>query len=204
MFDNLNEALKFRQGYNGNYILGKVKVNLDPIRKDRIKVEAAGLYDPGQGDVPWVGILKWSPFGISKDWGVYGSPAVGSDVAMEFQEGSPDYPLYHSIQREKPPAEFDKDKVWGFKDPKGNWVRFDLESGEAVVNLKSGFVFTLNPDGTLKIEVKGDTTVKMPTLYLNANVRHTGTFRSNGVNIGSDHIHGQVESGNSTSGVPAN
>lgn len=204
MFDNLNEALKFRQGYSGNYILGTVKINIDPLKKDRVKVEATGLYDPGLGDIPWVGTLKNSPFGQSKTWGVYGAPYEGSDVALELQEGNPDYPLYHSIQRYEPPEEFKKDKVWGFKDPKGNWVRFDLQSGEVVVNSASGFVLTLNPDGTFKLDSKGDGTVNIPTLYLNAHVRHTGTIRSNGVNIGSDHIHGGVESGPSTTDVPAN
>ncbi len=204
MFDNLNEALKFRQGYNQNYIMGTVKVHIDPLKKDRIKVESPGLYDPGLGEIPWVGTLKHSPFGQGKEWGIFGAPWEGSDVVLELQDGNADYPLYHNIQRYEPPEEFKKDKIWGFKDPKGNWVRFDLDSGEVVVNVKAGWVLTINPDGTFKLDAKGDGTVNMPTLYLNADVRHTGTFRSNGVNIGSDHVHGGVTPGSSDTSVPSN
>lgn len=203
MFDTLNEALKLRQGYGTTYILGEVKINEDPIAKDRIKVAVPGLYDPDQGEVPWVGTLKWSPFGQGKNWGWYGSPAVGSDIAIELQEGDPNYPLYHSVQRYAPPEEFSKSgKVWGFKDPKGNVFRCDLETGDVLFTTPSGVVINIDENGKIKVVGKTEAEIEVPTLYVKADTHFTGNLTSNGVDISSTHVHGEVMSGGSNTGVP--
>lgn len=203
MFGSLNDALKMREGYNTTYIMGKVVVNQDASDKDLIQVEAPGLYDTSLGEVPWVGSLKKSPFGISKDWGVYGSPYPGSDVALELQDGNPNYAMYHSIQRYVSPKEFDKSGlVWGFKDPKGNLLVVDLETNEIKFEAAAGVVFNISASGELTVTSKGEATLNMPVLNINADVVHKGTITSNGVNIGSDHKHLGVMSGSSTTGNP--
>lgn len=211
MFDNLNEALKLREGYGMTYVMGKVTSNKDDdsaksgsgINKDRILVSAPGLYDPDQGEIPWVGSLKKSPFGQGKNWGVYGSPYPGSDVALELQDGNASYAMYHSIQRYPSPSEFSKPGLeWGLKDPIGNLVRFDLETKEVEISTKAGVVVKISGDGELTITTKGDTTLNAPTLNINADIVHTGTIRSNGVNVGSDHTHNGVVSGSADTGTP--
>ena len=201
MFDSLNSALKMREDYGTTYILGKVTLNVDPTNKGLIKAEAPGLYEPQQGDVPWVALLRKSPFGISKDWGVYGSPWPGSDVALELQQGNPNYGLYHDIQRYPAPPEFAKSgKVWGFKDPRGNWFRVDLETNETDFVTSSGVEFHVSASGALRVVSKDDATLEAPNLKLKANVQHEGTFTSNGVNIGSDHTHQVIAVGSPTAG----
>lgn len=203
MFDTANSALKMREGYGNVYIMGKVILNKDPTNKGLLQVHAPGLYEPGQGEVPWVGVMKKSPFGISKTWGVYGSPWPGSDVALELQDGNPNYGLYHDVQRYAAPEEFGKSgKVWGFKDPKGNWFRCDLETGTVDFVTASGVEFHVSESGALRVVSKDDATLEAPNLKLNANVQHTGTFTSNGVNIGSDHVHSGVQTGGATTQGP--
>lgn len=203
MFGSLNSALNMRKDYQGTYVLGKVVLNIDPNKKDLIQAEAPGLYDPGLGELPWLGVLKQSPFGIGKNWGVYGSPAPGSDLAIELQEGNGSYGLYHSIQRYAAPPEFSKSgKVWGFKDPKGNWFRCDLETGEVVFNASAGVTFVVHPDGRLQVTGAGEGTLTFPKLTINADIDHYGTLYSNGKNVGSDHAHDGVEKGGATTGGP--
>lgn len=194
MFDSMNEALKLRSSYEDTYILGKVVNNVDVsatgASRDRVQVAAPGLYDPDKGEVPWAGPMKFSPFGIGKDWGVYGAPYPGSDVILELQGGNANYPFYHSIQRYSAPAEFSKPgKEWGFKDPRGNVLHVDLENGEIYFKASSGVAINIGSDGSLTIESSGGMTLKAPTLDIAADIRHSGTLTSNGVNIGSTHIH---------------
>lgn len=201
MFDTTNSALEMRKGYGTVYIMGKTVVNLDPSNKGLIQVEAPGLYEPSQGEVPWVGVMKKSPFGISKDWGVYGSPWPGSDVALELQDGNPNYGLYHSVQRYAAPPEFAKSgKVWGYKDPRGNWFRVDLETNEVDFVTAAGVEFHVSASGKLRVVCKDDAELVAPNLLLKANVQHEGTFTSNGVNIGSDHVHEVIAVGTPTLG----
>mgnify|MGYP001371850090 CR=1 FL=1 len=203
MFDTLNSALEMRKGYGDVYILGKVVINNDPLNKGLVKVEAPGLYDTGLGDVPWVGLLRSSPFGQAKDWGFFGSPYPGSDVALELQNGDPNYGLYHSVQRYAAPPEFSKSgKVWGFKDPIGNIFRIDLETREVKFDAAAGVSITISPNGELTIVSRSDTTINAPNLKINANIQHTGTLYSNGVNVGSDHKHDGVKAGGDISGEP--
>lgn len=209
MFDTLNHALGLRKGYETTYILGKVVSNQDDdtaasgagVNKNRIQASAPGLYDPGEGEIPWIGSLRFSPFGIGKDWGVYGAPYPGSDVALELQNGNANYAMYHSIQRYPSPAEFSKPgKEWGFKDPRGNILHVDLETDAIYFKSRSGVEFHISGEGALKVVSKEDAEMVAPNLKINANVQHTGTFTSNGVNIGSDHTHQVIAVGSPTAG----
>jgi hypothetical protein len=209
MFDTMNEALKFRNGYADTYILGKVVNNKDDdtaasgsgINKDRIQVSAPGLYDPDEGEVPWVGPMKFSPFGIGKDWGVYGSPQPGSDVILELQGGNANYAIYHSIQRYPSPSEFSKPgKEWGFKDPRGNILHVDLENDEIYFKTRSGVEFHVSGSGGLTVISKDEAKLKAPKFVVEADIEHYGTLKSNGVNVGSDHTHDVIAEGSPTAG----
>lgn len=208
-FDTMNQAMKLRASYSGTYIMGKVVSNTDDdtaasgagINKDRVQVSAPGLYDPAEGEVPWVGSLKFSPFGISKDWGVYGSPYPGSDVALELQDGNANYALYHSIQRFPSPPEFSKPgKEWGFKDPRGNILHVDLETDAIYFKSRSGVELYISESGGLKIVSRDEAELVAPKYILRADVEHHGTFTSNGTNIGSDHTHMVIAEGSPTEG----
>lgn len=211
MFDTMNEALKLREGYATTYILGKVINNKDDdsaasgggVNKDRIQAAAPGLYDPDEGEIPWVGAFKFSPFGIGKNWGVYGSPHPGSDVALELQGGNAHYALYHSIQRYPSPSEFSKPGMeWGFKDPKGNVFRCDLETGDVKFSTPSGVVIHINEAGDISVVGKTQATVEVPTLYVKADTHFTGKLTSNGIDVSSTHVHGGVGKGDSNTDVP--
>lgn len=203
MFDNINEALKLRKDYSKVYVLATVIKNVDPLNKDRIQVHSPGLYEPDKGEVPWVGPAdKPSPFGQSTNWGFFGSPAVGSDVYLELQDGSPNYPLYHSIQRFKSPDEFVSGSTWGFKDPKGNVLKFDLSSGQILLRAASGVTLEITPDGGVKLTAASTVEAKAPNFIFRGDVDTYGKLHNNDIDVGSGHRHQKVRTGNDISGTP--
>lgn len=157
--DNLDSSLRAIDSYEGVPLLGTVTENIDPLNLSRIKVRIAGLYDPDKGEVPWAGPIKNSQFGISDSWGIYGSPAVGSDVVVYLQNGDPHYPVYYSIQRHANP-EFASGTSWGFVDPKGNKLKVDLTSGSITLTTNDNVVFNTDGQGNLSVTVPGTTSVE--------------------------------------------
>jgi phage gp45-like len=68
------------------------------------------------------------------------------------------------------------------------------------VELKSdGTITVTNGNGTYQIAANGNTTLTAPTITLNGNVESTGTFKNNGVTIGSVHKHTSSAVGTDTS-----
>lgn len=211
MFDTLNEAVDLTAKSSGKFYHGTVTVNEDPLRKDRIKVSVPGLYDPSLGEVPWVGPLKFSPFGMGASWGVYGTPAIGSDVLILLQDGDAHYPMYtHSQFSASPGTSFPSGHSWGFQDFFGNLFQV-MEDTTIKLTSKAGVTVTIDTEGTLKIETKKDltivcagdvtasitgnlsstaasNTINGPTT-INGDTAITGTLTNNGVNVGSTHVH---------------
>lgn len=79
----------------------------------------------------------------------------------------------------------------------GSYRRHDLSDG-----LYLGGVLNAAPaqyvsfvGGNIRIHTTG-------TIFLDGNISHTGTFNSNGHNIGSTHVHTNVQPGGGTSGPP--
>lgn len=153
-FDTLNQALAVFTDGNGNkWYRATVITNVDPLNLDRIQVSLPGHYDPNLGPVPWVGPMKMSPFGFGSGYGVFGTPVVGSDVMVSFQNGDPHYPLYMHIQCYPNPSEFPSGQAWGFKDPQGNAL---VVQGKDI-QFKSGSGFQIH------IDASGNFTVTSPS-----------------------------------------
>lgn len=149
--DRLAEA-SADQRYDG-YMVGYVTENVDPDGVARVKVRIPGVVDPDKGPVPWCLPTKDSPFGQGPDYGVYGSPKIGSPVRVTFQNGDANYPVYENDMYLKAHAnpKFKDPDTWGFKDPKGN---------ELFVNLTTGvWEFTHNAGTTIKHDGQGNMNV---------------------------------------------
>jgi len=155
MFDALNEAFGLSGG-NGKTrkYLGKVTNNVDPLGLDRIQANVPDLYDPTLGPVPWIGPKKDALFGIGATWGIYGSPAIGSDVLISLQDDDPHYPEYESVQLNSSASNFPSGTSWGFKDPYGNTLKITSDKNISFV-AASGCTITISPVGSITINTPG-------------------------------------------------
>jgi phage baseplate assembly protein gpV len=199
MFNTINDAMALREGLDGAYIIGTVTNNTDPLGLDRIQVTIPNLY-AAEDDRPWVGPFKSSPFGIGSSWGVYGSPAVGSQVVILFQSGNPNYPAYIGGIQAKADPDFPSGTSWGFKDPKGNKLKIDLAASTVAFTAASGASILLDSSGNAK--VVSPTVTIQGNLAITGNLSVDGGVTNKGVNIGSTHKHGGVAAGGSTTSTP--
>ena len=125
--DKVNEASS--DASDNGYIIGQVTSIDDPLQLNRIQVKIPNLYDPDLGPVPWCGPHVQSLFGVGVNWGVYGSPAVGSLVKIKLQGGDAHYPLYEASLYNQPNPLFSDPTSYGFQDPKGNIQLVSLTAG---------------------------------------------------------------------------
>jgi hypothetical protein len=168
-FDTMNANMELTKSYSGRYFVGKVVNNTDPLNLDRVQATVPNLYDKDLGELPWIGPVKTSPFGIGATWGVYGSPNVGSDVLILLQDGDPHYPLYHSIQTKKN-DDFPTNQGWGFKDFYGN--KFRVASDKTVQFIAvAGATFNIAVDGSISVTTVANQSL---TVQGNSNVAVTG------------------------------
>lgn len=157
--DRMEEATADQK--DDGYIVGTVIDNQDPEGLGRVKVNVPNLFDPTQGDVPWIGPSKKSPFGIGSGYGVYGSPQVGSQVRIELQDGDAHYGLSVADEYTKANAnaKFKDPWKWGFKDPSGNELFVDLHTQDWQFTHSSGLTIFINHNGRLTITTPEDTDV---------------------------------------------
>lgn len=146
--DRIDQATADAQ--DEGYKIGTVTENVDPLGLGRIQVNIPELFDSSKGEVPWVGPHKFSPFGIGPNYGVYGSPYVGSEVRVKFQNGDPHYGLAEASEYSKANAnpKFKDPQTWGFKDPSGNELFVNMESG--------AWEFTHSSGSSVKYDQTGD------------------------------------------------
>ncbi len=157
-FDTLNSALDFMPDYKGTLFQGVVVNNNDPENLGRIQASIPNMYDPGVGELPWIGPDKFSSFGQGATWGVFGSPAVGSDVLILFQNGDPHFPVYRTYQAH-PDNEFPSGGAsWGFRDPYGNVFKC-LSDKTVQLRCVGGVTFTVSPNGDLSVTATGNMSV---------------------------------------------
>lgn len=150
-FDTLSENLFLIDGLGNKWLKGTVVQNVDPKNLDRIQVSIPGLYDPDLGDVPWCGPVKLSPFGFGSGYGVFGTPVIGSDVAVTLQGGDQHYPLYMHIQCFANPDEFPSGQAWGFKDLQGN--KLVVAGKDIQFQSGGGFMVHIDQDGNITTTV---------------------------------------------------
>jgi type VI secretion system secreted protein VgrG len=156
--DRLAEA-ESDDKYDG-YVVGFVVENVDPEGVGRIKVQIPNVMEPDKGPVPWCLPTKDSPFGQGPDYGVYGSPKIGSPVRITFQNGDPNYPVYENdmyLKKDANPKFKEPDK-WGFKDPSGNELWVDMTNQKWEFTHSSGTTLKYDGQGNLMLHVAKDQT----------------------------------------------
>ena len=141
-------------------IIAIVVDNDDPLGLGRIKVKVPNLFDPNQGKVPWIGPMKKSPFGQGSGYGVYGSPAIGSEVVIFLQNNDPAYGLakYDLYSKKNANPKFKSPKTWGFKDPSGNELFVNMETQDWQFTHSSGLTLKYDADGNMDLHVPKDQT----------------------------------------------
>lgn len=156
-----NETINSREDYGQGYYAGTVTANADPKGLGMVQVTVPGLFDTQNGAVPWVGALKDSPFGFGTgpngQYGVYGSPQVGSVVKIELQGGDPHRPLYTTLYT-APNAntQFASPTVWGYKDPDGNVMIYDMAAHTYLFTTRTGASIEIDATGKRITTVNGD------------------------------------------------
>jgi len=141
--------------YVGTYFVGRVVDIEDPLKINRIKAYVQGLWEEPINEMPWIGPVKWTPFGQGAGWGVYGSPAIGSVVGIILQNGDPHYPLYigslHIAQHAN--DNYPDGRVWGYTDPSNN---------QLIVNMNdNSWSWTHHSGCSVFFNEQGDNTVRI-------------------------------------------
>lgn len=154
--DRIAEATE--DAADSGYILGTVVDNNDPLGLGRVKVSIPNLFDLAHGEIPWIGAHKKSPFGIGPGYGVYGSPAVGSQVKVKLQDGDAHYGIAEADEYSKANAnpKFKDPKTWGFKDPSGNELFVNMDTQDWQFTSSGGITIQKDIDGNLKVHVPGN------------------------------------------------
>jgi len=171
----LNDTMTAAQNYDGKRFKGTVVASNDPTGQGRVKVHVPGLYE--QGELPWVGTVKASPFGYGPGYGVYGDPTVGSVIEIQLQEGSANHPISEGFLADTSTTrdpEFDVPGAWGYKDPSGNKLVVDQTNGSYKFTHSSGTTYSLDSEGNLTVEGLGTATMKFPKIVLDGDVDITG------------------------------
>lgn len=137
------------------YILGKVVDNKDPLGIGRVKVEIPNLFDPGESSVPWIGAHRQSPFGYGPNFGVYGSPQIGTTVRVKFQNGNAHYGLSEADEYNKSiaNAKFKDPNTWGFRDPSGSELFVNMTTKAWEFTHASGVSIKYNAEGDNKVTI---------------------------------------------------
>lgn len=160
-FHTANDTVSHSEEYNTGYYLGTVTNNQDPLGLHRVQADVPGLYDTTTGEVPWIGPHKDSPFGFGTgangQYGTYGSPAVGSKIKIELQNGDEHNAMYSPVQvKADVNADFSNPNVWGFKDPDGNIVKYDMNAHTYTFITKGGAQIVIDANGKRITQVNGD------------------------------------------------
>src|SRR5882672_6069488 len=161
--NSTNDAVKHSEDYGDGYYLGTVTNNADPLGIGRVQANVPGLYNTAKGPVPWVGPIKDSPFGFGigpkGPYGVYGAPAIGSQIKVELQKGDENNALYEPIPTvpSANPA-FKDPQTWGFQDPSGNQLLVNMTAGTWTFTHSSGDMLTYDQAGDRTTLVKGNST----------------------------------------------
>lgn len=162
-FNSTNDTLAHQENYGQGYYIGTVTANNDTIGIGRVQAHIDGLFDTDQGEVPFVGPMKDSPFGFGKGakgpYGVYGMPQVGSTIKVELQNGDEHKGLYSTlITAQSAHPWFNIPARWGFVDPAGNSLQVDMTSGAWTWTHQSGDSIAYDGSGNVVRVVKGNDT----------------------------------------------
>jgi hypothetical protein len=160
-FNTTNETLDHVEDYEGKELIGTVTANTDPLNIGRLQVSVPDLYDNEAGEVPWVGRRHDSPYGYGTNskgqYGWYGYPQIGCKVRVSLQHGDEHYPLYEPMQvAPDANSQFANPLVWGFKDPDGNIMIYDMEAHTYRMITAGGAQIEIDANGKRITQVNGD------------------------------------------------
>ncbi len=138
----------------GRKFQGKVVDNLDPLLKQRLKVEIPNFMEGPPDLLPWIGPLVQSKFGMTDTACSVNVPVIGSVIELEFQDGDLSYgvmtgSIHTEISAMLGPLETNYPARRGWLDPVSNWSYIDITSGmvEFQLHHKSGTQYTTFDDG---------------------------------------------------------
>jgi hypothetical protein len=162
-FNTTNDTLAHQENYGQSYYIGTVTANNDTVGIGRVQAHVEGLFDTDQGEVPYVGPMKDSPFGFGAGakgpYGVYGMPQVGSTIKIELQNGDEHQGLYSTlITAQSAHPWFNTPSRWGFVDPAGNSLQIDMSTGAWTWTHQSGDSIAYDGSGNVVEVIKGNET----------------------------------------------
>jgi len=179
-FNTVNDSLNHVESYDNKFYIGTVTANNDPEGLGRIQANVPGLYNSTEGEVPWIGPHRESPFGFGKSetgpYGIYGVPPIGATVKVELQDGDEHRPLYSNVHT-KPSVNpvFMSPTVWGFQDPSGTILIVDMNAGTWKFVHSSGSSVEYFPSGDLTLQAKGNISINA-SANINFTAEGTATY----------------------------
>lgn len=186
-FNSTQDSLSNQENYSQGYYLATVTANNDTVGIGRVQAKIPGLFDPEQGEVPFIGPIKCSPFGFGRGpkgpYGVYGTPQVGSTLKVELQNGDENKALYTTqITAQSAHPWFNNPNRWGFVDPGGNSLQIDMQSGAWTWTHQSGDTIAYDGSGNVVRVVKGNETDNVSG-SITFNVSGNATINCNSFNL---------------------
>lgn len=159
-FNTAQDSFSHQENYGQGYYIGTVTANNDTVGIGRVQAHVDGLFDTEQGEVPYVGPIKDSPFGFGKGakgpYGVYGMPQVGSTLKVELQNGDEHKGLYSTlITAQSAHPWFNTPSRWGFVDPAGNSLQVDFAAGTWTFTHQSGSYASYDAAGDMTVYAVG-------------------------------------------------
>ncbi len=156
---NLSDTLSDAQDYKGQLFWGTVVNDQDPTGAGRFQASVPGLFE--DGELPWIGRIRESLFGIGPDYGTFGTPHRGSGVIIELQNGDANYPICVGFypKAEDIPEVFKNGRVWGYRDPSGTTLVVNPDTKMYEFVHASGTKYSIDESGNLVAEVMDNTTL---------------------------------------------
>ena len=159
MFDSMASTEHDSNKSEDSFHVGKVVFNNDPARQQRVKVTVPGYFEDSNPDnLPWVGPVAQSDFGMTATHGSVKVPVLGSLILVKFQGGDKNKGLYEGYlvtagNGAAMPAELSTNYPhrYGYWDPKGNKAFTDMQTGQSKFIHNSGTTVTFEADGMINI-----------------------------------------------------
>lgn len=175
------------------FFMAKVADNIDPLKKQRIRVLIPMVLDEDTPNLPWVAAIQPAGLGYGANYGSMMVPRVGSWVIVRFEGGVLTYgqcigstPVGETTLTD---LEVNYPNRYGFRDPSGNQFYVDLTPGSVTVQFKhtSGTRLDIANNGDVSVtgvansnlSVAGNMTTTVSG-NLNATVGGNATFAVSG------------------------
>ena len=193
MFDSLASSEDGEQSSEA-YRIGIVVFNSDPARQQRVKVVVPGfLEDDNAENLPWVGPIRGSEFGLGVDpasgltFGDVKVPKLGSALAIKFQGGDPKKGLYvGSASPVAVAAGMPSQLSTNYPHRVGSWdtlgtvIYRDTATGLVGILHKSGTVLEIAPNGNISVTCVGTVTGVATQWNVTGNMSVTGNVSITG------------------------